>query len=1189
MKKTNIKVISILLFLVILLVTCAFPVFAGVPSTSVTYSVVDMKVTSSPIEEENYFTVEATYHVSVTNHGWESSVWHQCEGCSGSGVTPRYGDGKGKVKDVPLTCGQPFEGRTWKCRENCDGYDYYDQNGHKGEVSHNSENPWDNDHTNSWDDGQTHIWDKANPVTCVCTMVVSISEKNANSGMVACRGCSGTGSIYNGLVDCSSCDATNQKKCTNCNGTGEVKSFSTCRECTGSGRVTEFIPCDTCGSSGGNYVTVHHDPAEPPSSISTVIDIALDGKVQEKRNITFENMTTTQNSSYDWTKEGELTVEWTVFADEGIGTKIVETTIDRGDEPQERKQLQVEVLPACNLGVEFVPPNAYYRNGTEVISTFIIKNYNSELGIDIRPKHKLTARLTVKNKNTGQVIATVSKKDIVIPKGKSNIVYFKWLVPSDFNFNGSDYGDVILQCDINVGYNQNTYGVNEDNHADNSVQATHIVAKYTTMETPDTTFEERAPSWFRLPSSYENVQTDKFTSSVINSSSFEEWVYANNEYTLKTYNLNLSADNIATPDMNSPSHKLEDTSYHMRSGYGIWVDVQTQVTNDGASAGAYTLPQNATMHLPEYRYRSAEQEFRTLERVNENSFFFAENENAKTNTGTSDNRRIHFTPLYYPDGEYSMKAYVFDCWTPMGMLSVIDTDSVNINGDMYDDWYISHGGDVAPRAPLRTIKEIEVISPPSKTSYVEGDVFDNTGMIVKVTYNNGDAVIPSNYTVSRLRLKSGQESVAISYSENGKIVTTKQEISVISKTPTKLEVIALPHKLNYIEEESLDLRGLILKVTFDDGTEEIIYNYMDTSKVVFGQKKVDISYTNSDINLSAQLDITVAKKTPTSLKLEKAPNKTSYFEETNFDPAGMIIKIVYNNGTEETLPYSETPKLTYKQTEITVRYKTDTVNLMLSVPIVVDEDPMAKWFEFNDSTGVIVKFKGDLEGAPTEVPIPKIIRGKTVTSIGFAAFRGFTKITSVSIPETVLSIGERAFLGCSNLRLVNIPSKVTEISAYAFRECYSLTNVVLPEGLKAIRENAFRSAGLTKIIIPNTVTTLEMWSFAYCTSATELQLSNSIKEIGGSAFEGIPIKVLHIPEGVETVGPGAFRGCESLKEIYIPNSMVEMNSQAFNNVYYATFYIDKVEGSLPGRPWMIYLGPEGLDDRWPTIVWLRTE
>ncbi|MEG0895708.1 MAG: hypothetical protein RSE93_08315, partial [Oscillospiraceae bacterium] len=392
--------------------------------------------------------------------------------------------------------------------------------------------------------------------------------------------------------------------------------------------------CPACGGNGGNSSTIHHPPTEPPAQVTATVTIRLEGVTVDAKQITFD-MVTTQQDSNIWTKEGDVTVKWVINAGENIGLKDVTTVINGTAE----KTIVVDVLPACNLKVEFITPNAFYREGTEVVSTFKINNHNSEFGLNIRPKHQLTAKLTVKNK--GSTIATASKKDIVIPKGKSNVVYFKWKVPKGLNSN-----EVTLTCDVNVGYIKNKY---EDYHNDNSVTVTHQVKPYDLMETPDTEFEKKAPTWFKMPKASDKVDFNNFASSMITKTSFSEWTFKDNSYILKTYNLSLSADNKLTPDVNSPSHKLEGSTYTMRSGYGYSTVVNSKLDATTAPKESYTLPQNATMHFGEYRFSNADKKYRTLELTAPNKFEFYGNKYAKNDRGKADFRRIHFTPLYYYD------------------------------------------------------------------------------------------------------------------------------------------------------------------------------------------------------------------------------------------------------------------------------------------------------------------------------------------------------------------------------------------------------------------------------------------------------------------------------------------------------------------------------------------------------------
>lgn len=52
-------------------------------------------------------------------------------------------------------------------------------------------------------------------------------------------------------------------------------------------------------------------------------------------------------------------------------------------------------------------------------------------------------------------------------------------------------------------------------------------------------------------------------------------------------------------------------------------------------------------------------------------------------------RRTHFTPIWYPDGAYTVNTWVIDCWTPVGMLSVNLNDTLTISGNLWDDWHIA--------------------------------------------------------------------------------------------------------------------------------------------------------------------------------------------------------------------------------------------------------------------------------------------------------------------------------------------------------------------------------------------------------------------------------------------------------------------------------------------------------------------
>ena len=46
--------------------------------------------------------------------------------------------------------------------------------------------------------------------------------------------------------------------------------------------------------------------------------------------------------------------------------------------------------------------------------------------------------------------------------------------------------------------------------------------------------------------------------------------------------------------------------------------------------------------------------------------------------------RLHYTPLWYPDGSYIAWAQAFYAWSPIGQMYEHKTDTLTIEGDMYD-------------------------------------------------------------------------------------------------------------------------------------------------------------------------------------------------------------------------------------------------------------------------------------------------------------------------------------------------------------------------------------------------------------------------------------------------------------------------------------------------------------------------
>ena len=143
----------------------------------------------------------------------------------------------------------------------------------------------------------------------------------------------------------------------------------------------------------------------------------------------------------------------------------------------------------------------------------------------------------------------------------------------------------------------------------------------------------------------------------------------------KSYSASLKLNMNITPDGKVPTR----SGKQMKSGYGYNNLTTASVTTTQSSA--VTGAQNAITKFPEFRYETYS---RLLERTTGGlnaKFEF------KRNLYSTYNRRVHFSPVWYPDGAYTAHTYVMDCWTPVGMLKGNVTDTLTIKGSVYDDWH----------------------------------------------------------------------------------------------------------------------------------------------------------------------------------------------------------------------------------------------------------------------------------------------------------------------------------------------------------------------------------------------------------------------------------------------------------------------------------------------------------------------
>ena len=311
------------------------------------------------------------------------------------------------------------------------------------------------------------------------------------------------------------------------------------------------------------------------------------------------------------------------------------------------------------LSLTAITPNAAYREGTDVVSSFRLWNYAWK---DYTPSDGLKVRLRIYKNGASSPFKTVTK-DVVVPAASNNLVYFKWTVPT-----GLSSKDVTLKADI---YDGSKYY--------NEISNNRATIPYTYYTTPDTHYEEKAPAGFSVPASPSDTN---------GSATWYEYVYENGSFVRKNYGIALakSVTNTITPATGETAVQ-KDGQWTMKSGYGFSVNTRTLTANvsgyTAAPAASYTIPQYCYLLYPEYNYSYASGKATTLEQYNGTSIASYFRLPVLETYG-----RVHFTPLWFPDGTYAVKIVQSDCWTPAGMITkTIIPNTITIKGNAYDDWY----------------------------------------------------------------------------------------------------------------------------------------------------------------------------------------------------------------------------------------------------------------------------------------------------------------------------------------------------------------------------------------------------------------------------------------------------------------------------------------------------------------------
>jgi hypothetical protein len=222
-------------------------------------------------------------------------------------------------------------------------------------------------------------------------------------------------------------------------------------------------------------------------------------------------------------------------------------------------------------------------------------------------------------------------------------------------------------------------------------------------------------------------------------------------------------------------------------------------------------------------------------------------------------------------------------------------------------------------AEVQLVK-IEISSLPHKLKYKKGEKFDSSGLIVNATYDDGRVEETTSYTLSNPDMSTaGVKTVNVAYETQ----STTFDIVVIEII--KIEITALPTKVEYSKGDTLDTSGMLISTVWTDGSKEVLtngYTVSDLDSSEAGEKTITVTYQS----FTAMFTVEVVPDT-VGIRISHYPNKIYYRIGESFDPTGLTVAAVRQDGTEKEITdydISGFDSSTAGSKTITVSYNTTT-------------------------------------------------------------------------------------------------------------------------------------------------------------------------------------------------------------------------------------------------------------------------
>lgn len=212
-----------------------------------------------------------------------------------------------------------------------------------------------------------------------------------------------------------------------------------------------------------------------------------------------------------------------------------------------------------------------------------------------------------------------------------------------------------------------------------------------------------------------------------------------------------------------------------------------------------------------------------------------------------------------------------------------------------------------PAPPTKTVIAVSVARKPNRQKYLAGDTLvDLKGGRLDIIYSDGtvgqiDMIADGPVYINSKKPGEG----SISFDCLGSPVSFP--IDVLEPKIAKLSVAKMPAKVDYIEGEILNLAGLVLEATYNDGSVRTIRGLQSNGLEVnlgHAEEGVTLSYEDEPFTVKINVKKKDVPVSILSIELVQEPDKTKYIEGESggIDPAGAAILAQMSDGRRERIP-----------------------------------------------------------------------------------------------------------------------------------------------------------------------------------------------------------------------------------------------------------------------------------------------